>query len=178
MDDRQENNQTSKEADDKPKFAGGIAPADFRMGRAARAEVATAEYHERVKETLGDRLYGTQYYDDHHSLHVRIKGGSLRDFGDRMVPKFGGTTDEVRAMVALAQMRGWEKITVSGGEHCRRSLWREAVAHGYAPDAIVGYEPNAADLALVPEADDDEGTAKAACAPSAPPQSRRPRRKM
>lgn len=162
--------------------SGGIAPLDHRQGTAAKDEVGRAEYQHRVAQHFGDRIYGVQYYEDFNSLHVRIKGGSLRDFGDRIVPKFGGTTDETKAMVEMARMKGWNKISVAGGENCRRGLWRAAVAMGYAPEAIVGYEPTIEDLAIQPQEGEKKGgaggDAKIDCAPCAPTQARRPKQRM
>lgn len=159
--------------------SGGIAPLDQRQGKAAKDEVGRAEYQHRVAQHFGDRIYGVQYYEDFRSLHVRIKGGSLRDFGDRVVPKFGGTRDEVKAMVEMAKMKGWDKITVAGGEHCRRGLWQAAIAIGYSPESIVGYEPTAEDLDVVPQDGGKKGGGeKADCAPCATLEARRPKRRM
>jgi hypothetical protein len=158
--------------------SGGIAPLDHRQGTAAKDEVGRAEYQHRVAQHFGDRIYGVQYYEDFRSLHVRIKGGSLRDFGDRVVPKFGGTRDEVKAMVEMAKMKGWDKISVAGGEHCRRGLWQAAIAIGYSPESIVGYEPTAEDLDVVPQDEGKKGGGeKIDCVPCATPQARRPKRR-
>jgi hypothetical protein len=158
--------------------SGGIAPLDQRQGKAAKDEVGRAEYQHRVAQHFGDRIYGVQYYGDFNSLHVRIKGGSLRDFGDRVVPKFGGTTTETKAMVEMARMKGWDKIAVAGGESCRRGLWQAAIAIGYSPESIVGYEPTAEDLDVVPQDEGKKGGGeKIDCVPCATPQARRPKRR-
>lgn len=155
MEGKQEQPNESQKSDPAPPekkssvFSGGISTADYRQVQAGREEISSLDYQQRVAEHFGDRIYGVQYYDEHHSLHVRIKGGSLRDFGDRIVPKFGGVSDEVKAMVELAKLKGWEKINISGSEHLRGSLWREAISKGFSPEAIVGYTPNAGDLATL-----------------------------
>jgi hypothetical protein len=150
--------------------SGGISPVDNIERQASKEQVASEEYHEGVRKVFGDRLHGIQYYDDFHSLHVRIKGGSLRDFGDRVVPKFGGISGEISAMIELAQLKGWSKIAVAGAEHCRQGLWREAVAKGYKPDDILGYTPTVEDFSVV---SNESETPKTPCKTNVPQTARR-----
>ncbi len=156
----------------------GVAPVDWKQGHEGRTTIAVPDYQRRLSERLGDRLHGVQYYDDFKSLHVRIKGGSLRDYGDRLVPKFGGTSAEVAAIVELALFKGWDGISVSGGENFRRSLWREAINRGYAPDKIVGYDPKPEDLDFASSSDGGRGSDTSQAITLAPPPTIRRKQKM
>ena len=122
-------------------IAATVAPIDTREATQSRTSVTDSQYHDMIVSKFGDRIHGVQYYDDYKSLHIRLKGGSLRDFGDRITAKFGGMVAEIAAIVELALLKGWTGLVVKGSEHFRRSLWLEAVRRGYPPTSINGYEP-------------------------------------
>ena len=50
-------------------------------------------------------------------------------------------TEVIRSLIAIAEARGWDDITVTGTERFRRSAWQEATlsgltVHGYRPSAF------------------------------------------
>ncbi len=112
--------------------------------------VQVPDYRARIREVFaneGARIgRGSSF-----GFHLRIVlsgGGEVRDYGGKITSK-SGTAEEAAATVKLAVAKGWKKIRVCGNESYRRDVWIEGLRAGYTQDEIKGYEPTAADLALV-----------------------------
>ncbi|WP_301101300.1 MobQ family relaxase [Propionivibrio sp.] len=143
-----------KQQDNKPGNTKPATPCVLPIHTAANPfETAQAlpqdsSYQAKVRTHFGQRLHSMHYDGKNQALDIRVNGGSVRDHGDRLTPKFGGMRDEVETIIELAQLKGWKSIKVQGGEEFRRNLWKSAVRHGYPPDAIQGYTPTDDELAL------------------------------
>lgn len=85
----------------------------------------------------------TKVGPDDEVMHARIytdrKGEYLafKDASDRLSTR-NGAPGIVRDMVAVAEHRGWEAVTVRGPAAFRREAWLEAAARGLT---VHGYEP-------------------------------------
>lgn len=64
------------------------------------------------------------------------------DLGSRLQTDKSFDGYAVKSMVAIAEARGWESITVSGDEAFRRAVWMEAASRGLA---VKGYTPSEAE---------------------------------
>ncbi len=78
----------------------------------------------------------TEYYFQDRTPAFSDRGGKLATRGANL--------EVVRSMVEIARARGWDTITVKGGEEFRRSAWMEATQQGLT---VAGYKPTALDLA-------------------------------
>lgn len=64
------------------------------------------------------------------------------DYGSRLQTDRSFDGAAVKAMVAIAEARGWESMKVTGSEAFRRNVWFEAATRGIA---VSGYKPTEAD---------------------------------
>ncbi len=111
-------------------------PADLhsaspaRAGRPASAaepdSIARSYY---VEEQRGER----RYYEDYQrkTLAIRADTSAISTRREDL--------NTVRAMLTLAEARGWSELKVSGSAAFRREAWIEAEARGLA---VVGYKPS------------------------------------
>ncbi len=96
---------------------------------------------------------------DDEVIHARIytdrKGEYLafKDAGDRLSTR-NGAPGIVRDMVAVAEHRGWEAVTLRGPVAFRREAWLEAAARGLT---VHGYEPADLDHATLRKRLTDRG---------------------
>jgi hypothetical protein len=76
---------------------------------------------------------------DHARVYTDRQGEYLafKDSGDRLSTR-NGSPGVVRDMVAVAEHRGWETVSVRGSVEFRREAWLEATARGLT---LRGYEP-------------------------------------
>jgi len=62
---------------------------------------------------------------------------AFRDHGHKLTSR-SENNELVRSLIAIALVRGWQEITVSGSERFRRRAWREATVTGLL---VRGYKP-------------------------------------
>jgi len=76
---------------------------------------------------------------DHARVYTDRQGEYLafKDSGDRLSTR-NGSPGVIRDMVAVAEHRGWEMVSVRGSVEFRREAWLEAKARGLN---VRGYEP-------------------------------------
>jgi len=88
------------------------------------------------------RVSGAKFYfkDQPDKLAFRDKGNQL----------ISVSNDErvVKAMIAVAQVKGWQTITVSGHKEFRREIWMQASLQGMD---VRGYKPDTQELHLMEE---------------------------
>lgn len=68
---------------------------------------------------------------------------AFSDRGNKLATR-GAHPEVVRTLIAIAQTRGWDSITVKGTDEFRRSAWMDAMQAGMK---VAGYKPTALDLA-------------------------------
>lgn len=134
---------------------------EFTMERGARSEGTSAQHPkkrsaqgspEREQEDRNgfpDRVRRKYYVvatkagpdgePDHARVYTDRQGEYLafKDSGDRLSTR-NGSPGVVRDMVAVAEHRGWETVSVRGSVEFRREAWLEATARGLT---LRGYEP-------------------------------------
>lgn len=101
-------------------------PRSERPPAAAEPEAIARSYY--VEERGGER----RYYDDYQRKALAIRAGGAAISSRRE------DLNTVRAMLTLAEARGWTEVKVSGSATFRREAWIEAEARGLA---VVGYKP-------------------------------------
>lgn len=79
----------------------------------------------------GDAIH-TRVYTDRRGEYLAFK-----DAGERLSTR-NGAPEVVRDMIAVAEHRGWEAVSVRGPVEFRREAWLEATARGLP---VHGYEP-------------------------------------
>src|SRR5439155_13511702 len=65
---------------------------------------------------------GDEYYFPDRTLAFVDRGGKLKAHTHN--------AEVIRSLVAIAEARGWQAITVTGAEAFRRAIWREASLRG------------------------------------------------
>ena len=101
-----------------------------RSGRPASAtepESIARSYY--VEQQRGER----RYYEDYQRKTLAIRADTSAISSRRE------DLNTVRAMLTLAEARGWSEVKVSGTAAFRREAWIEAEARGLA---VVGYKPS------------------------------------
>jgi hypothetical protein len=92
---------------------------------------------------------------------------AFRDLGTKLTTK-SENAEIVRSLVAIANVRGWEAITVGGTREFKRAVWHEAALHKLE---VRGYTPTEIDEARLVQTMARRRDAERA-ATSAPPLSR------
>lgn len=102
--------------------SGAVAPA-----YATEPEAIARTYY--VEERAGER----RYYDDYQrkALAIRSDASSINSRREDL--------NTVRAMLMLAEARGWSEVRMTGTTEFRREMWIEAQARGIAAQ---GYKPS------------------------------------
>lgn len=98
----------------------------IRPASAAEPEAIARNYY--VEERGSER----RYYDDYQrkALAIRTSAGAISSGREDL--------NTVRAMLTLAEARGWSEMRVNGSATFRREAWIEAEARGLA---VAGYRP-------------------------------------
>jgi hypothetical protein len=102
-------------------------PRSDRPAAAAEPEAIARSYY---VEARGNER---RYYDDYQRKALAIRAGSAAISSRRE------DLNTVRAMLTMAESRGWTEVRVSGSTTFRRETWIEAEARGLA---VVGYKPS------------------------------------
>ena len=72
---------------------------------------------------------------------VKLGQTRIRDYGSSIRCEANDAV-AVQATITLAKAKGWPGILLKGSIDFRRAAWKEAVAQGYAPETLSGYEPS------------------------------------
>jgi hypothetical protein len=95
-----------------------------------RAGDDTARPHKPARDPLAVPRAVTERFlklEDKYYFHDQTL--AFIDLGDKLKAR-SNNLEVVRSLVAIAQARGWDAVSVRGTEDFRREVWREASRHG------------------------------------------------
>src|SRR5271167_3626210 len=116
-------------------------PAQFRESNAAKST------SDRAREAVSTTATAERLIPDHirkrfiqvgHRYHFSDGAHAFTDRGARLVTS-SENTEVVKSLIAIADARGWQAITVSGTERFRKEAWVAATAAGLK---VRGYSPS------------------------------------
>lgn len=107
------------------------APAAVRSDRAA-GKAAAEDRAKAVPDSVKSRFIQVD-----NKFHFPDKTLAFEDRGRKLATR-SENQEVVRSVVAIAEARGWERITVRGSEDFRRAAWLEASLKGIE---VSGYKP-------------------------------------
>src|SRR5271163_835452 len=116
-------------------------PAESRESDAAKSTSA------RAREAASTTATAQRLIPDHirkrfiqvgHRYHFSDGAHAFTDRGARLVTS-SENTEVVKSLIAIAEARGWQAITVSGTERFRKEAWVAATAAGLK---VRGYSPS------------------------------------
>lgn len=113
----------------------------------SRASEAAKSTSDGAREAASTTATAQRLIPDHirkrfiqvgHRYHFSDGAHAFTDRGARLVTP-SENTEVVKSLIAIAEARGWQAITISGTERFRKEAWAEATAVGLK---VRGYSPS------------------------------------
>jgi len=109
------------------------------------AEAAAAPIKRRGKSAVVPKAIQERFVRVKDVYYFKDGAVAFKDHGRKLTTK-SENSEVVKSLVAIAQSRGWEQISIGGTERFRREAWFAAQAAGLT---VRGYEPTEMDRARV-----------------------------
>ena len=98
--------------------------------QAYKARLLEERYHGQISTALAARLAYVQRHDNHITIKLK-DGGRIVDHGDSMAASSQSVNDaEIRIMVELAKVKGWQTISPTGTEAFKARVAEIATTEG------------------------------------------------
>ncbi len=115
------------------------AEGDWLNRQEFKAKLLEKRYQKSISQLLQEQLHFVDLQD--HQIRIELKTGAVvTDKGDTMTST-GEDLQTVRSLIALAQTKGWQRISAKGSPEFLRLLYQEAQAAG-----LEIADPNAPEL--------------------------------
>lgn len=115
------------------------AEGDWLNRQEFKAKLLEKRYQKSISQLLQEQLHFVDLQD--HQIRIELKTGAVvTDKGDTMTST-GEDLQTVRSMIALAQAKGWKRVSAKGSPEFLRLLYQEAQAAG-----LEIADPNAPEL--------------------------------
>ena len=103
--------------------------------------VGTKEIENMLRQTFPNAEVSWKFDKGAYYHEVKLGQTRIRDYGSSIRCEANDAV-AVQATITLAKAKGWPGILLKGSIDFRRAAWKEAVAQGYAPETLSGYEPS------------------------------------
>ncbi len=104
-----------------------------------KARLLQQQYQQEIQATLAARLAYVDRQPDRIAITLK-GGGHVVDHGDRLLTQ-SGRDPEILAAVALARLKNWKNINLTGTDDFKARAWLEAARAGLQ---VTGYVPSPA----------------------------------
>ena len=118
--------------------AAATDPATTPSPSAAPAALRTGGDSAAVPQSVRDR-----FVQDGRRYYFPDGAPAFKDLGKRLTTQ-SENTEVVASLIGIAEVRGWNEVTVSGTDRFRREAWRQARLAGLE---VRGYKPTAVEQA-------------------------------
>lgn len=109
----------------------GIRAGDRPAWAVYRERVLTEAYGQEVARVLG-RWVRVERAGDPPRLRMHNRAMEITDYGDRLVAGQGGTDREIETLLALAKVKGWQTLALTGSDAFQMRAGAAALAAGFA----------------------------------------------
>ena len=93
-------------------------------------------------DTYPDEI-AKRFFQIDNKFHFPDKSLAFTDHGKKLVTKHNNT-DLIRSLISIAEIRGWQQITVKGTKEFRKTAWFQALLLGIE---VNGYKPTKIEIA-------------------------------
>ncbi len=107
----------------------GIRPANLPPWQASREQLLSAMYEKEIRDSKLARYWRIERSSE--GLVFENARGRFEDRGELVVAKNGNAL-EIRGMLDVAELKGWNELTISGSEPFKRAAMATAIERGFA----------------------------------------------
>lgn len=94
-----------------------------------RTEVKSDRYQRAVSRLLKEEVLYVKFSEAEGCLTIKIRGGTMRDFGDCLVME-NGTDREIACLGKLVGFKQWQSLELSGSSRFREQAMLECLRYG------------------------------------------------